>query len=74
MTEQSPKLAGEERFDYIRGRIGLIAALPLLIGILVLPIDMPNPQQGMLAVLTVVVLLWITKPSRFPVPRSSASR
>ncbi|CAG7586614.1 hypothetical protein E143388_02408 [Rhodococcus opacus] len=23
VTEQPPKLAGEERFDYIRGRFGL---------------------------------------------------
>ncbi|WP_257015462.1 DASS family sodium-coupled anion symporter [Rhodococcus sp. ACS1] len=66
-TEQPPKLAGEERFDFIRGRLGLIAALPLLIGILVLPIDMPNSQQAMLAVLTVVVLLWITEPVPIPV-------
>lgn len=65
--EEPPKLAAEQRFDFIRGRIGLFAALPLLLGILFAPLDIPPNQQAMLAVLTVVVLMWITEPVPIPV-------
>ena len=65
--EEPPKLAAEERFDFIRGRFGLIAALPLLALILFLPMGLPGNQQSMLGVLVVVVLLWITEPVPIPV-------
>lgn len=65
--EEPAKLAAEERFDFIRGRIGLVAALPLLLGILLAPLGIPPNQQAMLAVLVVVVLMWITEPVPIPV-------
>jgi solute carrier family 13 (sodium-dependent dicarboxylate transporter), member 2/3/5 len=65
--EEPPKLAAEERFDFIRGRIGLFAALPLLALILFAPLNLPGNQQSMLGVLVVVVLLWITEPVPIPV-------
>lgn len=66
-TEEPAKLASEERFDLIRGRIGMIGAPILLLGILFAPLDLPGNQQSMLAVLTVVVLMWITEPVPIPV-------
>ncbi|GAA3694936.1 DASS family sodium-coupled anion symporter [Arthrobacter ginkgonis] len=57
----------ESKFDVIRSRVGLFAALPLMALALFWPSGLPDNQRSMLAVLTFVVLFWITETIPIPV-------
>ncbi|WP_194396371.1 SLC13 family permease [Microbacterium atlanticum] len=55
------------RFDIARARVGLWAVVPLMLLALLLPADLPWDQRAMLAVLSFVVLFWITETIPIPV-------
>ena len=59
----SPALsAGEERFDVIRRRVGLVAAPLLSLSLLVSPVDGLDPVgQRLAAVVVLTVTLWVTE-------------
>ncbi len=57
------------RFDYLRARAGLWAALPLMALALFLPQELPWEQRAMLGVLSFIVLFWITE--TIPIPATA---
>lgn len=57
------------RFDYIRARVGLWAVLPLMALALFLPQELPWEQRAMLAVLSFIVLFWVTE--TIPIPATA---
>ena len=57
----------EERFERGRRTTGFWLAPLVVVLFLLLPIDMPNDQQTLAAVLLGVIVLWITEPVPIPV-------
>lgn len=57
------------RFDFLRARAGLWAVLPLMALALFLPQHLPWEQRAMLAVLSFIVLFWITE--TIPIPATA---
>lgn len=57
------------RFDYLRARVGLWAALPLMALALFLPQELPWEQRAMLGVLSFIVLFWVTE--TIPIPATA---
>ena len=57
----------EERFERGRRTTGFWLAPLVIVVFLLLPIDMPNDQQTLAAVLLGVIVLWITEPVPIPI-------
>ena len=57
----------EERFERGRRTTGFWLAPLVLVVFLLLPLDMPNDQQTLAAVLLGVIVLWITEPVPIPI-------
>jgi solute carrier family 13 (sodium-dependent dicarboxylate transporter), member 2/3/5 len=64
----APLSEAEARFESVRGRVGLILAPVLFLSLLVAPISTPSPEAHRLAaVLSAIVVLWITEALPIPV-------
>jgi solute carrier family 13 (sodium-dependent dicarboxylate transporter), member 2/3/5 len=59
--------AGEERFEKARRTSGLVLAPLASIVVFLLPLDLPELQQEVAAVLAGVIVAWITEPIPIPV-------
>ncbi|GAB3212784.1 SLC13 family permease [Marinactinospora thermotolerans] len=57
----------EERFEKARRTLGLVLAPLLAIGFWLLPLDLPDAQQTLGAVLLGVIVLWVTEPVPIPI-------
>lgn len=57
----------EERFERGRRTVGFWLAPLVVVAFLLAPIDMPNDQQTLAAVLLGVIVLWITEPVPIPI-------
>ena len=57
----------EERFERRRRTTGFWLAPLVVVVFLLLPLDMPNDQQTLAAVLLGVIVLWITEPVPIPI-------
>ena len=58
---------GEEKFEKARRTTGFWLAPLVIVAFLLAPIDIPNNQQTLAAVLLGVIVLWITEPVPIPI-------
>lgn len=57
----------EERFERARRTVGILAAPLVTVAVLPAPLDLPQAQHSLVAVLLGVVVLWVCEPVPIPI-------
>lgn len=57
----------EERFEKARNTLGFVLTPLVILGVWLLPLDLPGDQHALAAILLGVVVMWVTEPVPIPV-------